>query len=230
MSGSISGGRPERVWTAVDDYLEGLFPEDEVLLAAQAAADAAGMPAIQVSPMQGRLLQVLTQAVGARRALEVGTLAGVSTIWIARGLTGPDAHVTTLEVEARHAEVARANLARAGLADVVDVRVGPGVDSLAALVDEGVQPFDLVFIDADKPSNTAYLQAGLRLSHPGTVIVVDNVVRQGAVADADSADPRILGSRAVIEAVAADPRLTASVVQTVGSKGYDGFLLIRRQA
>src|SRR5665647_2006078 len=149
MSGSISGGRPEPVWTAVDDYLEALFPEDEVLLAAQAAADGAGMPTIQVAPMQGRLLQVLTQAAGARRALEVGTLAGVSTIWIARGLTGPDAHLTTLEVDPRHAEVARANLARAGLADVVDVRVGPGVDSLAALADEGVQPFDLVFIDAD---------------------------------------------------------------------------------
>ena len=218
-----------QVWHAVDAFLAPLVAEDEVLRDANRATEAAGLPAIQVSAPQGRLLTLLAQVLGARRALEVGTLGGYSTIWLARGLTGPDRHVTTIEVDPRHAEVARANLARAGLSDVVTVRVGRGVDVLADLEAEGVEPFDLVFVDADKPSNVAYLEAALRLSRPGAVVVVDNVVRGGAVADPDTADERALGSRAVIERVASDPSLDGTVLQTVGTKGYDGFLLVRRR-
>jgi len=218
-----------QVWHAVDAFLAPLVAEDEVLRDANRATEAAGLPAIQVSAPQGRLLTLLAQVLGARRALEVGTLGGYSTIWLARGLTGPDRHVTTIEVDPRHAEVARANLARAGLSDVVTVRVGRGVDVLADLEAEGVEPFDLVFVDADKPSNVAYLEAALRLTRPGAVVVVDNVVRGGAVADPDTADERALGSRAVIERVASDPSLDGTVLQTVGTKGYDGFLLVRRR-
>jgi caffeoyl-CoA O-methyltransferase len=218
-----------QVWHAVDAFLAPLVAEDEVLRDANRATEAAGLPAIQVSAPQGRLLTPLAQVLGARRALEVGTLGGYSTIWLARGLTGPDRHVTTIEVDPRHAEVARANLARAGLSDVVTVRVGRGVDVLADLEAEGVEPFDLVFVDADKPSNVAYLEAALRLTRPGAVVVVDNVVRGGAVADPDTTDERALGSRAVIERVASDPSLDGTVLQTVGTKGYDGFLLVRRR-
>lgn len=216
-----------QTWTAVDDYLEQLCPLDDALAAALVAADAAGLPSIQVSSTQGRFLQLLAQLGGAHRALEVGTLGGFSAIWIARGLTGGDRHLTTLELDPRHAAVARANLERAGLADVVRVRVGPAADSLAALASEGAAPFDLVFIDADKPSNVLYLDWALRLVRPGAVIVVDNVIRNGAVADAASDDERVLGSRAVIQRVAGDPRLAATAIQTVGAKGYDGFLLVR---
>jgi len=218
-----------QVWHAVDAFLAPLVAEDEVLRDANRATEAAGLPAIQVSAPQGRLLTLLAQVLGARRALEVGTLGGYSTIWLARGLTGPDRHVTTIEVDPRHAEVARANLARADLSDVVTVRVGRGVDVLADLEAEGVEPFDLVFVDADKPSNVAYLEAALRLTRPGAVVVVDNVVRGGAVADPDTTDERALGSRAVIERVASDPSLDGTVLQTVGTKGYDGFLLVRRR-
>ena len=218
-----------QVWHAVDAFLAPLVAEDEVPRDANRATEAAGLPAIQVSAPQGRLLTLLAQVLGARRALEVGTLGGYSTIWLARGLTGPDRHVTTIEVDPRHAEVARANLARAGLSDVVTVRVGRGVDVLADLEAEGVEPFDLVFVDADKPSNVAYLEAALRLTRPGAVVVVDNVVRGGAVADPDTTDERALGSRAVIERVASDPSLDGTVLQTVGTKGYDGFLLVRRR-
>lgn len=222
-----SGGIPEPVWVAVDDYLESVLPQDAAVVAAQVAADAAGLPPIQVSGMQGRLLQVLALSIGARRVLEVGTLAGVSAIWLARGLTGPGAHITTLEVDARHADVARANVTAAGLAEVIDVRLGRGADTLAALADSGVEPFDLVFIDADKPSNPAYLAAAIELSHPGTLIVVDNVVRRGTVASAVTDDASAAGARAVIAAAAADHRLDVTVLQTVGSKGHDGFLLAR---
>ncbi len=220
----------EQTWRAVDDYLAPLVAEDDALRAANEAAASAGLPPIQVSAPQGRLLSLLARLHGARRALEVGTLAGYSTIWLARGLAGPDRHVTTVELDPRHAEVARANLARAGLADVVDVRVGRGVDVLAALADEGVAPYDIVFIDADKPSNTAYLEASLRLTRPGALLLVDNVVRGGAIADGTAADERVAGSRAVVERVAGDPTLEGTVIQTVGSKGYDGFLLVRRTA
>lgn len=215
-------------WNAVDEYLGPLVAEDDVLRRANAAAAAAGLPAIQVSAPQGRLLQLLARMHGAQRALEVGTLAAYSTIWLARGLTGARRHVTTIELDPAHAAVARENLAHAGLADVVSVRVGRATDVLAELESEGVPPFDLVFIDADKPSNTAYLEAALRLTRPGAVIVVDNVVREGAVADPAAGDPRVAGSRAVIARVADDPALDGTVIQTVGAKGYDGFLLVRR--
>jgi caffeoyl-CoA O-methyltransferase len=216
----------ESTWRAVDAYLEAVVHADEALELANREAARAGMPPIQVSPAEGRLLQLLARVQGAQRVLEVGTLAGYSTIWLARGLTG-DAHLTTLEINPRHAEVAQANVARAGLADVVEIRLGPASESLAALAAEGVAPFDMAFIDADKPSNTAYVDWALRLCRPGALIVVDNVVRQGAVADASSSDPAVLGAREVIERVAADPTLVATVIQTVGVKGYDGMLLVR---
>lgn len=217
-----------QMWDAVDEFLHPLVAEDEALRAANAAAAAAGLPPIQVSAPQGRLLQLLARIHGAERALEIGTLAGYSTIWLARGLTGAHRHVTTIEVEPRHAEVARHNLARAGLSDIVDVRVGRAVDVLAELEGAGTAPFDLAFIDADKPSNQAYLDVALRLTRPGAVIVVDNVVRAGAIADPTVDDPRVAGARAVLQRVAGDPALEATVIQTVGTKGYDGFLLVRR--
>ncbi|WP_250444899.1 O-methyltransferase [Actinotalea sp. C106] len=214
-------------WAAVDDYLAPLTHEDKILRAANARAQEAGLPPIQVSATQGRMLQLLGQIHGARRALEIGTLAGYSTIWLARGLSGPQPHLTTLERDPHHAEVARGNIAMAGLDHVVEVRVGAAAATLAELEASGTEPFDLVFIDADKPSNTRYLEAALRLVRPGAVIVVDNVVRQGALADAESTDERVRGSREVVERVATDPRLSATVLQTVGSKGYDGFMLVR---
>lgn len=224
----MADGTAQETWTAVDAWLGDLVGEDDALRAANAGAEAAGIPAIQVSAAQGRLLQLLAQVHGARRVLEVGTLAAYSTIWLARGL-GPGGHVTTIELDPRHAEVARANLARAGLSEVVDVRVGRGADVLAELEAEGVEPFDLVFIDADKPSNTAYLEAGLRLTRPGAVLVVDNVVRAGALADADPRDAAAAGAQEVVRRVAQDPTLDGTVIQTVGTKGYDGFLLVRRR-
>lgn len=219
-----------RTWSDVDAYVSGLSPEDEALAAANRAAAEAGLPAIQVSAPQGKLLQLLAQVHGARRALEVGTLAGYSAIWLARGLTGDQPHLTTLEIDPAHADVARANIARAGLSDVVEVVLGAATDSLRRLVEDGTEPFDLVFIDADKPGNVTYLEWALRLTRPGAVIVVDNVVRAGAVADPASRDDRVLGSRAVIDRVAGDGSLSGTVVQTVGTKGYDGFLLVRRTA
>jgi predicted O-methyltransferase YrrM len=213
----------ERLWTEVDDYWAGkLLAPDPALDAATAAADAAGIPRIAVSALQGALLTLLARSIGARRILEVGTLAGYSTTWLARALPA-DGELVTCEIDPQHAEVARANLAAAGFAGLVDVRVGPAVDTLATLSG----PFDLVFIDADKTSNVAYLQAALRLSRPGTLIVVDNVVRGGAVVDAASTDPSVLGTRAHADARAAEPRLEATAVQTVGDKGYDGFVLAR---
>ena len=219
-----------RTWSDVDAYVSGLSPEDDALTAANQAAAEAGLPAIQVSAPQGKLLQLLAQVHGARRALEVGTLAGYSALWLARGLTGDHPHLTTLEIDPAHAEVARANIARAGLSDVVEVVLGAAADSLRRLVEDGTEPFDLVFIDADKPGNLTYLEWALRLTRRGAVIVVDNVVRAGAVADPASHDERVLGSRAVIDRVAADASLSGTVIQTVGTKGYDGFLLVRRTA
>jgi predicted O-methyltransferase YrrM len=180
-----------------------------------------------VAPNQGRLLALLCRIAGARRVLEFGTLAGYSTLWLA-GAVGEAGHVTTLELEAGNAEVARENFARAGVADRVEVLVGPAVESAAKLVDECTEPFDLVFIDADKPNNPAYLAASLALTRPGSVIVIDNVVRDGAVIDPDSADPRVQGVRALVADIAADDRLEATTLQTVGSKGWDGFTLVRR--
>lgn len=210
-------------WAAVDGYLTELFGgEDEVLTEALAAAEAAGLPAIQVSAEQGRLLQVLARSVPARSVLEIGTLAGYSTIWLARALP-KDGRLVTLEAEPKHAEVARANFKRAGLAETVEVRVGPATETLAKLAAAGAGPFDLVFIDADKPGYADYLSWALKLTRPGSLIVADNVVRNGAIADPANLDPNVVGVRQYIELVAAEPRLTASVLQTVGAKGYDGL-------
>ena len=208
-------------WAAVDDYIAAaLLDDDGALSAALAANEAAGLPEIDVSAPQGKMLHLMARMTGARRILEVGTLGGYSTIWLARALPA-DGELVTLELEPHHAGVARANLAAAGMASRVTVVTGPAIDSLATLK----EPFDFIFIDADKPSNVAYLREALRLSHPGTAIVVDNVVREGGVLDAGSTDDRILGTRALFAAVAAEPRLSATAVQTVGSKKWDGFLL-----
>jgi predicted O-methyltransferase YrrM len=208
-------------WDAVDGYFSGLLVgPDAALDAALEASDAAGLPQIAVSANQGKLLHLLARLRGARRILEIGTLGGYSTIWLARALPA-DGQLVTLEYDPKHAEVARANIERAGLADRVEVRVGAALDTLPGL--EG--PFDLAFIDADKPNNPDYFRAALRLSRPGSVIVVDNVVRGGRVADPDSTDPAVLGTRALAELLAAEPAVDATMVQTVGSKGYDGFAL-----
>jgi predicted O-methyltransferase YrrM len=210
-------------WAAVDRYISGLLvSSDSALDAALEASTAAGLPQINVTPSQGKLLHVLARMQGARRILEIGTLGGYSTIWLARALP-EGGRLITLEADPRHAEVAGANLARAGLAEIVDVRLGPALDTLPGLVAEG--PFDLFFIDADKPNNPAYFSWAVRLSRPGSVIIVDNVVRGGAVADADNDDPRIQGSRRLFEVIAAEPRVTATTIQTVGVKGYDGFAI-----
>ena len=213
------------LWAEVDAYISDLLVgADPVLDAALEASRAAGLPPINVAPNQGKLLHLLARVLGARSILEVGTLGGYSTIWLARALP-PGGRLVTLEVEARHAEVARANVERAGLSDVVTIRLGRGVDSLEALDAEGAGPFDLVFIDADKPSNPEYFTWALRLSRPGSVIVVDNVIRNGAVVDADSTDPAVRGTRRLNEVMAAERRVSVTEVQTVGSKGYDGFAL-----
>ncbi|MDT7544340.1 MAG: hypothetical protein QOE99_450 [Actinomycetota bacterium] len=209
-------------WNAVDDWIEARFvPEDSALDEALATSDAAGLPAIQVSAAQGRLLELLVRMSGARAVLEVGTLGGYSTIWLARGMPR-GGRLITLELDDRHAQVARGNLELAGLADCVEVRVGPAVESLKTMS----EAFDLVFIDADKPSTPAYFTEALRLSHPGTVIVVDNVVRAGAVVDEGSGDPAVEGIRRFAELVAHEPRVRGTAIQTVGRKGYDGFAVV----
>lgn len=214
-------------WTAVDRYIsEQLIPADAALDAALAASTAAGLPAIQVSAAQGKMLQLLAQAIGARRILELGTLGGYSTIWLARALPA-DGRLVTLEFDPKHANVARGNLAQAGLAGKVDVRVGRAIDTLPQLVAENAGPFDLIFIDADKVGYPAYFPWALQLSRPGTVIIADNVVRQGAVADPASPDASVQGVQRFTELVAGEPRVSATTIQTVGSKGYDGFALIR---
>ncbi|MFJ7909280.1 O-methyltransferase [Kitasatospora sp. NPDC096204] len=214
-------------WDAVDAYFsEQLVGYDPVLEGATAAADEAGLPKIAVAPNQGKLLHLLALTQGAKRILEVGTLGGYSAIWLARALP-EDGTLLTLELDPRHAEVARRNLAAAGLAGTAEVRVGRAADSLAELVEQGVEPFDLVFIDADKPSNPEYFRRALQLTRPGSLIIVDNVVRGGAVADAASTDPAVVGTRALHDLIAAEPRVDATSVQTVGSKGYDGFTLAR---
>ncbi|WP_406074086.1 O-methyltransferase [Streptomyces virginiae] len=212
-----------QTWTAVDEYFDGLLVgEDEALAAAAADSEAAGLPTHQVAPNQGKLLNLLARVRGARRILEIGTLGGYSTIWLARALPS-DGRLVTLEVDERCADVAAANITRAGLDHVVEIRRGRAVDLLPALTDEA--PFDLVFIDADKPSNPAYLRWALELTRPGSLIIGDNVVRDGAVVDGDSSDPRVQGVRRFTELIAEHPRLTATALQTVGSKGYDGFIM-----
>jgi predicted O-methyltransferase YrrM len=215
----------QQTWTAVDHYL------DDVLVGHDAALDAAlresaeaALPPINVAPTQGKLLNLLARSIGARSILEIGTLGGYSTIWLARALPA-DGRLITLEIDRRHAEVARANIARAGLEQRVEVRVGRALDALAQLVDQAAGPFDLFFIDADKPNIPAYFSWALRLARPGSLIVVDNVVRDGAVIEADSADASVQGVRRLNELMASEPRVAATVIQTVGVKGYDGFAL-----
>jgi predicted O-methyltransferase YrrM len=215
----------DKDWAAVDRYLNGaLLPADPVLDAALAANAAAGLPEIDVAPNQGKFLHLLARLRGARRILEIGTLGGYSTIWLARAL--PDGgSLVTLEFEPKHAKVATANISRAGLAQVVDIRVGAALESLARLVDENFEPFDMIFIDADKPNNPNYLEWAMKLSRVGTLIVLDNVIRDGEVADSASLDEKVIGVRRCLERMAADPRLAATALQTVGSKGWDGFAM-----
>lgn len=214
-------GQQNPGWGAVDAYIADRLLGDDPALAATLAANAAGgLPDIDVSPAQGRMLHLLARMANARRVLEVGTLGGYSTIELARALPA-DGELVTLEIDPRHADVARANLATAGLSGRVTVITGPALDTLATL--EG--PFDFVFIDADKQNNAAYVEHAIRLSRPGTTIVVDNVIREGGVLDAGSGDERIRGTRRLFEQVGAEPRLTATAVQTVGVKKWDGFLI-----
>ncbi|HWF34785.1 MAG TPA: O-methyltransferase [Solirubrobacteraceae bacterium] len=212
-------------WTAVDHYIERLLlPEDDALEAALGASAEAGLPAIGVSPTQGKLLELLVRIRGARKVLELGTLGGYSTIWLARGLPS-DGRLVTLELNPSYAEVARANIARAGLGHLVEQRIGPAIETLPVLAAEGAGPFDLIFIDADKAGYPHYLPWALELSAPGTVLVADNLVRGGAVIDPAADDPSVAGSRRFTELLGADPRVSATLIQTVGSKGYDGFAL-----
>jgi predicted O-methyltransferase YrrM len=218
----------QELWSAVDGYIgELLLAEDPVLDEALAASDAAGLPAIAITPNQGKLLDLLVRVHGGRSILELGTLGGYSTIWLARALPA-GGRLVTLEVDPRYAEVARANIARAGLDAVVELRVGPALGTLEDLVAQGAGPFDLIFIDADKGSNPAYLEWSLKLSRPGTLIVADNVVRSGAILDAEAIDERpgdgvVRGVRRFYEMLAAEPRLSATAIQVVGAKGHDGI-------
>ncbi|MEU8412200.1 O-methyltransferase [Amycolatopsis japonica] len=212
----------QQLWSEVDDYLSGvLVPSDPALEGARKASDEAGLPSIAVAPNQGKLLNLMARMIGARSILEIGTLGGYSTIWLARALP-PQGRLVTLEYDPKHAEVARGNIDAAGLGGLVDVRVGKALDLLPSV--DG--PIDLAFIDADKANNPAYFEASLKLVRPGGVIVVDNVVRGGAVTDAASEDPNIQGIRRLHEMIAAEPRVDATAIQTVGSKGYDGLTVV----
>ncbi|MEV5434521.1 O-methyltransferase [Streptomyces sp. NPDC052682] len=216
-----------QLWDDVDAYFTThLAPNDEVLEAALRDSEAAGLPPISVTANQGKLLQLLAQIQGARQILEIGTLGGYSTIWLGRALPA-DGRLVSLEYSPKHAEVATRNLARAGLDKIVEVRVGPALESLPQLADENPPPFNLVFIDADKANNPHYVEWALKLTSTGSLIVVDNVVRGGRVIDADSTEPDIRGTRAAIELIAGHPRLSGTAIQTVGGKGYDGFALAR---
>ncbi|HTX62058.1 MAG TPA: O-methyltransferase [Acidimicrobiales bacterium] len=213
----------ETIWTDVDRFFtETLLPRDPVFEDVLRAADDAGLPPISVSAPQGMLLHVLVRALGAHRVLEIGTLAGYSTIWLASAVA-PGGTVVTLELDPRHAEVARRNFARAGVDGVVDLRLGAALDSLAVIEKEGGGPFDLVFVDADKSTYPEYVRWALRLSRPGTLLVLDNVVRDGMILEPDSDDAFVAGTRRALEILGEEPRLLATALQTVGSKGYDGF-------
>lgn len=215
----------QQQWTAVDGYFaEQLQLSDPVLDAAMRANAAAKLPAIDVSPSQGRFLQLLARICGARKILEIGTLGGYSTIWLARALP-PDGRLISLEFSPAHAEIAGSNIGNAGLSDRVEIRVGAALNSLPLLAKENIAPFDFIFIDADKSNNPAYLQWAIKLSRPGTLIIVDNVVRDGAIADAASTDPSIIGTRDMFDMISREPRLSATALQTVGTKGYDGFAM-----
>ena len=218
-------GEQNPLWGAVDSFIANRLLGDDPALSATLAANAAGgLPDIDVSPAQGRMLHLLVRMMGARRVLEIGTLGGYSTIELARALPA-DGRLISLEIDPHHADVARGNVAKAGLGDRVDIRTGPALDLLQAMVAANEGPFDFVFIDADKQNNAAYVRAALAMSRPGTTIVVDNVIREGGVLDAASGDERIRGTRELFDAVAAEKRLTATAIQTVGVKKWDGFLI-----
>lgn len=216
----------QELWAAVDSYIDGLLiGPDPVLDAARETSRAAGLPDIAVTPSQGKLLYLLARMQGARNVLEIGTLGGYSTIWLARALP-EEGRLVTLESDAKHFEVARKNIERAKLTALVDQRLGRALETLPELAAEGFEPFDFVFIDADKENIAPYFDWTLRLSRPGTAIVVDNVIRDGEVADPNASDPRVQGVRRFHQVLATEPRVTATTVQTVGTKGYDGFTLV----
>jgi predicted O-methyltransferase YrrM len=216
----------QEIWTAVDQYInQTLVTANPVLEAALQDSEKAGLPSIQVSPSQGKMLHILAKSINARNILEIGTLGGYSTIWMARALPA-GGHLLTLEADAKHAEVAHANVARAGLAEIVELRLGPALNTLPHVATEGRGPFDLIFIDANKSTMAEYFDWSLKLSRPGTMIIADNVIRSGAVIDAGSEDADVQGVRRFNDRVAAEPRVSATEVQTVGSKGYDGFALV----
>ena len=213
------------VWKKVDSFFtDALIPADSALDAALDANRQADLPAIDVTPLQGKFLELLIRATCAQRVLELGTLGGYSTIWLARAV-GETGKVVTLELDAHHAEIAQRNLENAGIASRVDLRVGPAAKTLEALIAEASEPFDFIFIDADKASYPDYMQLSLKLSRPGTLVIADNVVRDGQVIDPNDPDPNIQGVRRFTDLVAVEPRLSATVLQTVGSKGYDGFAI-----
>ncbi len=217
----------QHLWSQVDEYLNDLLiPRDSVLEQALRTNAEAGLPAHDVAPNQGRLLQLLLQIQGAARVLEIGTLGGYSTIWMARALP-EHGRIVTLEAEPRHADMARTNLTRAGLIHKVDLRVGPALTTLPDVQEEYREPFDFIFIDADKPSNPDYLRWALRLARPGSLIIGDNIVRDGEVINEESTDPRVQGVRSFLKLIADHPSLEATALQTVGSKGYDGFVIAR---
>ena len=216
---------PQEQWAAVDRYFtEQLHLSDSVLEAALQANSAAKLPVIDVTPTQGCFIHLLARMISAKRILEIGTLGGYSTIWLARALP-PEGRLISLEFSSAHAEIAQSNIQRAGLSDRVEIRVGAALDSLPNIAQQGLAPFDFIFIDADKPNNLHYLEWALKLSRPGTLIVVDNVVRDGAIADASSSDSSIIGTRQMFETMSGNPRLSATALQTVGAKGYDGFAI-----
>jgi len=223
----MPNSKPEALWASVDRYLnDTLIPPDSALDAALAANKDANLPAIDVSPSQGKLLQLLAETQRAHRILEIGTLGGYSTINLARALP-PDGKLITLELDPHHAKVALANIAHAGLAHAVELRLGPALDFLAQLHAEHVEPFDVIFLDANKDGYPDYLTAAFKLARPGTLILADNVIRDGEVIDPTSTDPNVQGVRRFFEILAADPRISSTAVQTVGSKGYDGFAIAR---
>lgn len=215
----------EQIWNAVDSYVvDALIPSDPIFDAILKASAAAGLPAINVSPAQGKLLYLIAKLHGAKRILEIGTLGGYSAVWLARALPA-DGKLLTIEIDPKNAGIARINFATAGVDKLVDLRIGTALDILPAIAKEASEPFDLVFIDADKQSTPEYVEWALKMTRPGSVIIVDNVVRGGAVTDAASTDPSVLGVRRFFAQLANDPRLDATAIQTVGSKGYDGFAI-----
>lgn len=212
-------------WTAVDKYITDLLvPPEATLDAALAASSSADLPPIQVSPNLGKLLHLMARAIGARRILELGTLGGYSTLWLARALPA-NGRLISLEAKAKNAQIARDNIAQAGFSDLVEVRVGQALDTLPQLATEDAHPFDLIFVDADKSSYPDYFTWAIELSHSGSMIIADNVVRAGAVIDAENSDPNVQGVRKFNEMMAADPRVSATAIQIVGSKGHDGFAI-----